>query len=225
MLYSSSKQVILLFLNVSVIPLIIRCIYQGEKDFYVLALAAIVIYFLLKRLIESQHAILVQNIQAKIHNQQMSLEDPLTGLGNRRRLEIFAEKLFSVSQRTAMPFQLAIFDVDYFKQFNDTHGHIAGDNILNKVGEIILANVRKGDLAVRYGGEEFMVIMPATDEYQAIQIVERICQHIKEDSDITVSAGISGFRNQLSFDSIIKEADEALYFAKSNGRDQFIVAK
>ena len=114
-------------------------------------------------------------------------------------------------------------DIDYFKNYNDTKGHSAGDVLLAKVSEIISSNIRSEDLAVRYGGEEFLVIFAGISISQAAITGERLRITIKENTDVTISSGLAEYKKGMSFDDLTRKADSLLYKAKDSGRDRMVV--
>ena len=167
---------------------------------------------------------------------EMALTDSLTGLGNRRRLDMVLELEMRRAKRQGSPLALIMLDVDYFKRFNDTYGHAAGDDCLERVGGAIGKALRRpADLAARYGGEEFTVLLPDTDGAGAGSVAESICQAVRElaipHADqpagiVTVSAGVASTSpaNEATAASIIKAADACLYRAKSSGRNRWYAA-
>ncbi|NWF51691.1 MAG: diguanylate cyclase [Nitrospirae bacterium] len=165
---------------------------------------------------------------------ELSITDPLTGLFNRRFLkERFIEEIHR-SERYDSIFSLAIFDIDDFKLFNDTEGHLAGDSVLKDLASIARRCIRINDILSRFGGEEFAVLMPQTNKEEAFLVAERIRKSIKEYSmhkwkkfphpSITVSTGIASFPiNGRTIDELIEHADIALYKAKSLGKDRTVI--
>lgn len=224
LLYSTSKKMILMFINFTMLSLIARCLWVQELRFSILAIFLITSYFFLTKLIFTQNRILLENIALKIENRKQSFIDPLTELWNRRRLYLFIGKVIELSKRSSDPFSLILLDIDHFKQYNDTHGHNAGDDILIKISGILLDCSREQDLVVRYGGEEFMVVLPNTSIGQAEIIAERILTNVRKNTDVTISAGLAQYTGQTNFDQLVHQADEALYAAKNSGRDRFVMA-
>jgi diguanylate cyclase (GGDEF)-like protein len=159
--------------------------------------------------------------------------DYLTGLFNRRHFFELASQEFVKSIRYHRPLSVVIFDIDIFKQVNDTHGHLVGDQALAHIGKLILEIKREADIPARYGGEEFIILLPETDCASAQIFAERLRQWV-EDSPapcssnsihLTISVGVSGKdrgENTESLDHLISQADEALYKAKRAGRNRVI---
>ena len=157
----------------------------------------------------------------------LALDDPLTGLGNRRRLD---RDLGEIELQRGNAVSFLMIDIDFFKQFNDCYGHPAGDALLRAVGETIASTVRVGDIAYRFGGEEFSVLLPATDGTTALGIAERIRAAVAMTlppaggTPVTVSVGVSVGNPATSNSRLIDEADRALYDAKRSGRDRVTFA-
>ena len=155
--------------------------------------------------------------------------DPLTGLLNRRGLDLNVHYLIDRANSKKRPVTVAMLDIDHFKQVNDRFGHSVGDTLLKAVAEVLENNLRSEDLAIRWGGEEFLVLLADSDLEQAEQVFERIRQKISAlkvsglDEPITVSVGLAGSQIPEDTDEIndwIQKADAALRRAKENGRDR-----
>ncbi len=164
---------------------------------------------------------------------EMAIRDGLTGLNNRRYFDSHLESAFDKAQSGGKPLSVLIVDIDHFKQVNDVHGHEAGDDVLREFAKRIGKNVRNLDMACRYGGEEFVLLMPETDIELACIVAERMRREIAahpfiidggtKQINITVSVGaacIDG--NSDSKKALMKRADDALYSAKRNGRNQVV---
>lgn len=149
--------------------------------------------------------------------------DALTGLGNRRSMEETLNSQFALTGRYRTIFSVALFDLDFFKRINDEHGHLAGDELLRQFGEILRETVRETDLACRFGGEEFVVVMPETDLAGACRFAERIRTLTEKRLETSVSAGVAMALDGDSAKSMIGRADEALYAAKHNGRNSIFM--
>ncbi len=164
--------------------------------------------------------------------------DALTGLNNRRQFEIRLNQEVANSKRNNTPMCCMMLDVDYFKKVNDTYGHAAGDCVLKDVAQIIKNEIREYDIACRYGGEEFFIILPQTQIKEASLVAQRLRKVIEEaDIDIsgsgaknitnikiTVSIGVCAYNSNMSADETVQKADKALYKAKTTGRNRVIIA-
>lgn len=150
--------------------------------------------------------------------------DHLTGLYNRRAMNDYLEHFLETARRYRTPFSVILFDIDNFKQINDTLGHLEGDNVIKNIAQHI-QKMRKSDIGCRYGGEEFLVILPETKIEDAYLTADLLRMEIQNDRSlglgaITCSFGIAQFNNDTSFESILSRADIALYHAKSNGKNR-----
>jgi diguanylate cyclase (GGDEF)-like protein len=165
------------------------------------------------------------------HFQLMSITDPLTGLHNRRYLEARLAEELSRSRRYNYPLSFMMIDIDDFKLYNDRNGHQAGDVALEKTAQCLRAALRKVDVASRYGGEEFSILLPQTTLQEAGAIADRIRRKIisekfphgktQPSGAVTVSIGLSSFSAELdSAEAIIRAADRALYHAKKQGKNR-----
>ena len=179
-----------------------------------------------KRYQDRLHANLLQHLS-------MALTDSLTGLHNRRYLTTHLESVMGRMPEQDKPVSLLMIDIDHFKKVNDTYGHAAGDEVLCEVGQRILRNIRGFDLAVRYGGEEFVVEMPDTPVEVALGVADRLCETMaeepvkisgsKEKISVTISIGVAESRDAgETGDELLKRADVALYEAKRAGRNRVI---
>ncbi|MFH1136617.1 MAG: diguanylate cyclase [Pseudomonadota bacterium] len=164
---------------------------------------------------------------------RLSEQDGLTGAPNRRVFEEYFQTEWQRAQRTRRPLSLIMLDVDFFKNYNDTYGHQAGDDVLVEIARSTIANARRpADLAARYGGEEFVVLLPETELDGAGQVAEKIARDIEGlaiahsassvASVVTVSLGVACLTpcRETSPTALLKAADEALYLAKNRGRNQ-----
>ncbi len=167
---------------------------------------------------------------------ELSITDPLTGLYNRRYFNIRLDEESQRAKRYDLEMSLVMMDIDNFKLFNDSEGHLAGDFILKEVASIMSAAVRANDILVRFGGEEFVILMPQTSKAEALWVAERIRNNIRDhiqpswkrfpSKHITISAGISMFPDCGGLkDGLIMCADRALYEAKTKGKDRVVVWK
>lgn len=171
----------------------------------------------------------IQKLQNQLREE--SIRDPLTNLYNRRYLEDSLQREFAHAARDHYPVSIIMADIDHFKKVNDTYGHTVGDIVLQKLSGVLMSSFRVEDIVCRYGGEEFIVVMPGTTAETAFlrtenfrQTVEQTNMEIAEKNiSITISAGAAVFpENGETVNSVIKQADLALYQAKSAGRNRVI---
>jgi two-component system cell cycle response regulator len=166
---------------------------------------------------------------------ELAVTDPLTGLYNRRYLDNHLNVLFNRSMARGRPLSVLITDIDRFKQVNDTYGHDGGDEVLREFANRVRSTIRGADLACRYGGEEFVVVMPDTSPEIAATVAERLraaiesapfmLKHSGEALNVTASFGIaSRIASVLTPDQLMKQADLALYEAKNTGRNRVVAA-
>lgn len=165
--------------------------------------------------------------------QLASRTDSLTGAFNRRYFFELLEYEFSASRRYSRPLTLVMFDIDRFKQINDTYGHLTGDEVLKKIVSVVKSQLRETDVLSRYGGDEFVILLSSSNEQDALAVLERI-RHalstaefdtIEESSDLTLSVGIAEMRTTMQkADQLVFLADQALYVAKNAGRNRVFVS-
>jgi diguanylate cyclase (GGDEF)-like protein len=164
---------------------------------------------------------------------EASQHDPLTGLLNRRGLDAQIGALVSASEASGTPLAIALIDIDRFKAINDRHSHAVGDVVLKRVGAVIRAHSRTRDLPVRYGGDEFLVVLADVDEAAALPVLRRLKDAIDASAwddvaaglDVTLSIGAAARAPQASVAATIADADRALYAAKARGRDCIVVGE
>jgi diguanylate cyclase (GGDEF)-like protein/PAS domain S-box-containing protein len=154
--------------------------------------------------------------------QEMARRDSLTGLPNRRALEEQLPQAMARARRGLSPLSVAILDIDHFKDYNDTHGHLAGDEVLRACAKAWDAALRGEDTIVRFGGEEFLVLLPDTSVADATEIVERL--RMETPMGQTCSAGLASWDYTESIDDLLGRADKALYLAKASGRNRLAEA-
>lgn len=170
---------------------------------------------------------------AEEHAAALALQDPLTGLGNRRAFQMFLSKEMRRSVRTGAPIGLALIDVDHFKAYNDEHGHVAGDKCLTEVAQVLQAHARRpgGDLAARIGGDEFALILGNAELEMERKVAESVLKAIHEldltfggSRRVTVSIGLLTIvpDQDMSHGCLLKRVDQALYSAKSAGRNRVV---
>ncbi len=159
---------------------------------------------------------------------ELATIDELTGAKNRRRFREDLELLFAQAVRHGAPLSILMLDIDRFKQYNDTFGHPAGDEVLRRVGTILQTAVRAHDVVARYGGEEFVVLMPATRANEALEVAERLRSAIAYQPwplrKVTASLGVAtADRDTSNAAALVDQADRALYQSKQAGRDQVTI--
>lgn len=175
-----------------------------------------------------------EDVSRLVKLEHENITDPLTGIYNRRNLDRRLEEETNRALRYKLPLSILMIDIDHFKRINDTHGHQIGDQALLYLGKLLTDEVRNLDVVARFGGEEFAIIAPETPTLTAVELAKRLHQHIgthplmisnnrgeKLEIKMTVSIGVAS----LSYDNnnpqkLLKSADEALYQAKQNGRNQ-----
>jgi diguanylate cyclase (GGDEF)-like protein len=177
----------------------------------------------------------VANLKLRESLRLQSIRDPLTGLFNRRYMEETLERELHRAARHQLPLGVVMLDIDHFKQYNDTFGHGAGDDLLRELGTFLQANVRSEDVPCRYGGEEFIIIFPEATLEDTCKRAEQMHEGInrlktqspdKPLGSITVSQGVASFpEHGASAGQILRSVDAALYRAKRSGRDKIIVAE
>jgi diguanylate cyclase (GGDEF)-like protein len=176
------------------------------------------------RSIGSQIGGAIENARLYEETKSLSLHDTLTGLANRRFLDIVFERSFARAKRVNRPLSLIMLDIDNFKAYNDTYGHSEGDRILTGIANALLEETREIDLAVRYGGEEFLVLLPETDLTSACEVAERIRRTSEAKTGITVSLGVSSYHDEMQKEDLVVKADDALYQAKQKGKNRVEVS-
>jgi len=171
------------------------------------------------------HAVLVQA-------QEISHTDMLTLLPNRRAIISSLQEQVTISERYGFPLTISMIDLDNFKEINDTYGHAAGDQVLRFVASEMRDHIRQPDQIGRYGGDEFLVILPNSGEHAAADQASRLCQRLHGQSipvahdtvQMSLSIGIAQYRPKIDdWRSLVERADQALYQAKHNGRGQWVV--
>jgi diguanylate cyclase (GGDEF)-like protein len=170
--------------------------------------------------------IFINQLITRLRNQ--AIRDSLTGLYNRHHLNEFLNQYVARARREKKTIAFVLMDIDYFKRFNDTHGHLAGDAMLHAVGKLLEKNTRQGDIACRFGGEEFLLVMPGAlleDAFVRAEQIREILQNHRIQYagmrlNCTISAGVAGYPGHgSSIEEVLRTADDALYAAKQAGRN------
>ena len=189
----------------------------------------------LAQTVAEQFGLTLANLKLREALRNQSIRDPLTGLFNRRYMEETLERELRRAARSDHSVGVIMLDLDHFKSFNDTFGHEAGDVLLRAVGELLRSKVRGEDVACRYGGEEFVLILPEMSGETIVRRAEELREALKRLhvshrnqslGGITLSAGVAVFpKHGDNGESLVRVADEALYDAKAGGRDRVILAE
>ncbi|WP_024326351.1 GGDEF domain-containing protein [Thioalkalivibrio sp. AKL19] len=216
----SGRRLLVLGAASVLVPMVILFTAGSEMEIIRVAAIASILLFLL---VLYRMAGLLRETQHQARRlEHLSHTDPLTGVSNRRHLEEQLAREIARAERTRGPLNLAYLDVDHFKRFNDTHGHAAGDALLQEMVDAWRPILRPTDLLARFGGEEFVVALPHVDAQQSRLVLERLRAVMPYSQ--TCSAGIASFRPGDTADSLLGRADQALYAAKNSGRDRIIIA-
>jgi diguanylate cyclase len=179
-----------------------------------------------KQLETAEKQIASQAAEIRVHETE-ARTDSLTTLANRRAFDDELQRRYAEWQRKKTPFTLLLLDIDHFKKFNDTHGHQAGDEVLRSVGKVLAAVPREMDVPCRYGGEEFAVILPATNAREGTVLAERLRGAVEKSATewegkslkVTISIGLAEVGGSDTSALLVKRADDALYRSKQTGRN------
>ncbi len=189
----------------------------------------------------AQAAVALVNANLYEATLELAISDPLTGLMNRRAMERRIDSEITRAQRFPSPLAVLMIDVDFFKDYNDRMGHVLGDQALKQIAHCLQASVRKVDGVARFGGEEFCLILPQTDEKNAVEVANKLCEAVKnldvrgarkqQMGHMSISVGVAIYPKDLPTgldDSpsllLVNAADKALYFAKRQGRHRVVAA-
>ena len=161
---------------------------------------------------------------------EAATHDEKTGLYNNKFFETILEMEFEKARRGQQRLSMIMTDIDFFKKINDTHGHIKADEFLKRLADLINKQVRKSDIVARFGGEEFVILLPETDLKKAQKFATRLKSAIHSDNvlkkyKVTVSGGVTQYKNKDTKKQMKERVDKALYQAKESGRDKFIAIK
>src|SRR5665648_27786 len=168
----------------------------------------------------------------RLQMEEMAIHDSLTGLFNRRTLGNFLEREIAQAGRSSKPLVVVLMDIDHFKNINDEFGHQAGDRVLIELGQLILENTRQSDFACRFGGEEFVIVIPEIEIPDALRRIDQLRESVSQRTfifsqkrmQITLSAGIAVYpQNGETTDTLLFAADQALYAAKNAGRNRMVM--
>ena len=172
----------------------------------------------------------LQSVLAQAH--EVSHTDALTFLPNRRQIMVDLQNAVNFSDRYGTPLTISMLDIDYFKNINDTYGHAAGDEVLRNLSGKLRQQIRHPDTIGRYGGEEFLIVLPHSTVKSAIEQAQRLCDQVRsleivigdQTLSVTISMGIAQYKVQKEdWQAFLSRADQALYQAKNKGRDRWVV--
>jgi len=173
----------------------------------------------LRRVVDRQY-LLRQAGQKELY-QELSIMDGLTGVYNRRYLDEVLRRELERAKRYNQILSVLMADIDDFKKYNDTNGHLAGDALLKKIALLLVEAVRSADVIFRYGGEEFFVLLPQTLKQGAVDVAKRLLNLVRQNLPVSVSLGLASYpEDAQGMEDLIKKADSALYQAKSLGKDR-----
>jgi diguanylate cyclase (GGDEF)-like protein len=174
-------------------------------------------------------AVAIENARLYAEVERLATLDELTGIANRRRLFELGQREFDRARRYGTPLAAVLVDLDWFKKINDTYGHNTGDRVLAGIASTINRNVRTIDLFGRYGGEEFVLLLPEADRSSALEVAERIRALVQDlrfptargALQVTISLGVAHLSAEMpSLAALIDRADQAMYAAKQAGRNR-----
>ncbi len=168
----------------------------------------------------------IRNLRQAMTMRHLAITDPLTGVANRRYFNEVASLNIARNARNGLPLSLLILDLDHFKKVNDIHGHATGDRVLVDIANMLQSLCRETDVIARWGGEEFTLLLPDTDQKGATTFAQRLADSLStyrfiDDKTITISQGIATYQPGDTIESLLKRADKALYQAKEKGRNRF----
>lgn len=214
-------------------PIILIVTGHGTVDMAVEAMKQGAVDFIMKPVTPSVLDIRIRKALDERRTQRLAITDGLTGLYNRRYFEERLEEETRRAKRYSRPVSIIMIDIDFFKQYNDTLGHLKGDEVLVQMGQILQRYSRETDITARYGGEEFVMILPETDGQNAGRLAERVRESVEQTTFegetvlpfkcLTISLGVSSLRENETGREMLERADKALYKAKQAGKNQVCV--
>lgn len=233
--YSAIRHFTLVTLIIILLPATLWMLAQGETAPVVMALAASLLFISAMRTSKALSNMLRQNYllthelnESKEAAERLARIDVLTGLNNRRAFTELADSTIQLCQRNEQPYAAIVLDIDHFKQINDSHGHAVGDQALQHIAQVLQNSVRKTDICARTGGEEFAVLLPDADRDAAIKVAEKVRLAIMEtplqtdDGPLFTTASLGVACISTDLESLLRLADEAMYQAKQDGRNQVV---
>ncbi|MBN3038718.1 MAG: diguanylate cyclase [Candidatus Omnitrophica bacterium] len=200
----------------------VKALEAGAFAYFLKPINVQEVKIVLKRAIENT-CLLIQAGKKKYY-QDMSVMDGLTGVYNHRHFHEVLDWQMSHMRRFPQTFSLFIIDIDNFKKYNDTKGHVEGDKVLHDAAQLFVTITRDSDWVFRYGGEEFAVILPQTPQQQAQIAGERLLRATRAQLPVTISVGLASFPdNAQTKNELVVRADKALYRAKNTGKDKICI--
>lgn len=215
----SQRRIIVLGVAATLVPAVI--LFQKGTEMETVRIAAFATILLFLLVMYRMRGLLKETQRQSEVLEKLSKLDPLTGAANRRELISGLGREMARAERLDTPLSLAFLDLDHFKKFNDTRGHSAGDTLLRELVDAWENEIRPSDLLARFGGEEFVLVLPDSDLEQARTVLERLLNRVPMEQ--TCSAGLTRRQPGDTTDTLIGRADDALYRAKERGRDQIAV--
>jgi diguanylate cyclase (GGDEF)-like protein len=184
-------------------------------------------------LVASQVALAIANARLYTRTRELSVTDELTGVHNRRHFQQMLQMEWKRAVRFERPLSVVMLDIDHFKEYNDTYLHVEGDKVLKRIGRILRTNLREVDTVARFGGEEFVLLLPDTDKHGATAAAEKVRKLLEQERfvsekreptrPVTISCGVATCPDDVNeMEDLIDHADIALYKAKAAGRNQVV---
>ncbi len=231
--YSPLRYLQMATISLALIPMIIVLLTLGHEETFWVGIAAICMYVscmitsvLLQKTFNGNLELAYDLEQAKKQAENLARTDALTGLNNRRAFFDKAEPLFAYCKRSQQPISALMLDVDHFKKINDSYGHAAGDIALRNLAQLIITNLRDSDLACRFGGEEFAVLLPNTNAEEAMGMANMLKQlmasttiALADENALSLTASFGIAENGETVEDLLNHADKAMYAAKNSGRN------
>jgi diguanylate cyclase (GGDEF)-like protein len=231
--YSPLRYLQMATISLALIPMIIVLLTLGQEETFWVGIAACCMYIscmitsvLLQKTFNGNLELAYDLEQAKKQAENLARTDALTGLNNRRAFFDKAEPLFAYCKRSQQPVSALMLDVDHFKKINDSYGHAAGDIALRNLAQLIKTNLRDSDLACRFGGEEFAVLLPNTNAEEAMGMANMLKQlmastiiALADENALSLTASFGIAENGETVEDLLNHADKAMYAAKNSGRN------
>ncbi|MFZ7133581.1 MAG: GGDEF domain-containing protein, partial [Eubacteriales bacterium] len=212
--------------GVSSTAFVVLCVYSYENNqfnpgiIYTFIIAVLVSFF--SYIFEMDRR---ENFLNKVTLVQLKNTDPLTGIYNRSKFDEELQRTFKQNEQDRHPFSLMIFDIDNFKEINDSFGHLFGDQVIVSLVEVVKHSIRATDILARWGGDEFFILLPKTKKLEAIELAKRIEVNIQKNLlnatyCVTCSFGIIEYNHEECIEELIKRADKLMYSAKHDGKNR-----